>query len=108
MENNYIEHEVLGNFVDKLIAQKYPDQPLENFADFREKSIASIDKAIDKAIFGSLNREQLAEINEILDRGEENPQVFGDFFKKCGVDTEQKTTEVLENFKTQFLGGSNE
>jgi len=108
MENNYIEHEVLGNFVDKLLAQKYPGQPLENFKDFREKSIESISNAIDRAVYGSLNREQFTEINELLNRGEENPEVFSNFFKKCGIDPEQKTTEVLNSFKTQFLGGSNE
>ncbi len=108
MENNYLQREALGKFVDSLIAQKYPGQPVENYKDFREKSIDILDKGIDQAIYGSLNREQLAEINSLFDRNEEDPAVFDAFFERAGVDPQQKTNEVLEAFKTKFLGGTND
>ena len=44
MENNFIQHEILGQFVDGLIAQKYPGQPAENFKEIREKSIDEVNK----------------------------------------------------------------
>ena len=108
MENNYIQREALGKFVDSLIAQKYPGEPVEKYQDFREKSIDAIDDGIDRAIYGSLNREQLAEINGLFDRGEEDPAVFDAFFEKVGVDPQQKVNEILESFKAKFLGGADE
>ncbi|MBR5647544.1 hypothetical protein IKW73_01185 [Candidatus Saccharibacteria bacterium] len=108
MENNYIQREFLGKFVDGLIAQKYPGQPAENYKDIREASIKDIDERIDWAIYGSLNKEQLAEVNELFDRNEENPEVFAAFFEKAGVDPQQKITEVLDDYQKSFLGGSNE
>ena len=108
MENNFIQHEILGQFVDGLIAQKYPGQPAENFKEIREKSIDEVNKKIDMAIYSSLSIEQLEEINALFDRNEENPDVFTEFFKNAGVDAEQKTKEVMESYAVSFLGGNNE
>lgn len=108
MENNYVQREMLGAFVDNLISQKYPDQPLENFKDFREKSINALGDEINKSFFEDLNREQLAEINALFDGGENNPAVFEAFFEKNGVDPQQKITAVLKSFEAGFLGGANE
>ena len=108
MENNFIQHEILGQFVDGLIAQKYPGQPAENFKEIREKSIDEVNKKIDMAIYSSLSIEQLEEINALFDRNEENPDVFTEFFKNAGVDAEQKTKEAMESYAISFLGGNNE
>ena len=108
MGNNDIQRVVLGQFVDSLISQKYPGQPAENFKELREKSIDEIDKKIDMAFCEDLTIEQLEEISSILDRNEEDPSAFEEFFKKSGVDTAKKTKEVLESYRTSFLGGSNE
>lgn len=106
MEN--ISNAAIDEYVVTLIEQKYPGQPLDNFKDFREKSVQSINDAVYDAIFDGLNSEQLDEINVLLDDENQAPSIFADFFRRAGVDIEQKTTEVLEKFKTQFLGGSNE
>lgn len=108
MENNYVQRKMLGKFVDSLISQKYPDQPLENFKDFREKSIDTLSNDINNSLFEDLNRDQLAEINALFDNGENNPAVFEAFFEKNGVDPQQKATAILESFKANFLGGTNE
>ena len=108
MENNFIQHEILGRFVDGLIAQKYPGQPAENFKEIRNKSIDEVNKKIDMAIYSSLSIEQLEEINDLFENNEENPDVFADFFKRAGVDAEQITKETLEGYAKSFLGGSNE
>ncbi len=108
MENNFIQHEILGRFVDGLIAQKYPGQPAENFKEIRNQSIDEVNKKIDMAIYSSLSIEQLEEINDLFENNEENPDVFADFFKRAGVDTEQITKEALEGYAKSFLGGGNE
>ena len=108
MENNFTEREVLGKFVDSLIAQKYPGQPAENFTEIREKSIDEISKKIDMAMYGGLTIEQLEEVNALLDKNEDDPSAFEEFFKKAGVDTMQVTKDVLANYKASFLGGINE
>ncbi len=107
MENNYIERGAIGTFVDTLIEKKYPGQPVENYKDFREKSIDSINEAINDAIFNSLNGEQLDELNAILGEEKNDPSIFARFFERAGVDIEQKTKDVLESFQTDFLEAKN-
>ena len=73
----------------------------------REKNIKALDDQIAKAVFGSLTAPQLEEINKILDSGEENPEVFQEFFQNAGVDLQKITSETMTKFSEQFLGGQN-
>lgn len=107
MNDYLVDRETLGQFVDALIAQKYQNQPVENSETLRETLIEKIDDRILDAIFRDLSKQQLAEINVLFDRDEEDPAVFEDFFKNANINIRQKTAEALESFKAEFLGGNN-
>lgn len=105
MENYLIERETLAEFVDSLIARK--TQPIENLDALREENIRKLDDSIGQAVFGNLTEGQLAELNAMLDRNEDNDQAFQDFFNRAGINLEKVITETMQNFGKEFLGGEN-
>ena len=109
MDNYLVDREILGQFIDELIKKKPLNvNSVDELNNFREQQIKVLDDRIGTAIFGQLTEEQTKEINEMLDRGEENPDVFEDFFEKSGVDLEKTMQEVMETFGREFLeGGQN-
>ncbi|MDO4611947.1 MAG: hypothetical protein Q4B29_00575 [Candidatus Saccharibacteria bacterium] len=107
MNDYLVDRETLGQFVDALIAQKYQNQPDANLETVREEAIQKLDDQISQAIFGSLSKEQLAEINKIFDQNEENPAVFQEFFQNANIDLQQIISRTVLAYKTDFLGGEN-
>lgn len=109
MNNYLIDRETLGQFVDELIKKKpSPVESAEELNNFREEKIKELDDRISMAVFGSLTEDQNREINELLDRGEEDPEVFKDFFARAGVDLETTITKAMEDFSKAYLeGGEN-
>lgn len=108
MEEYLMDRETLGKFVDELIKKKA--LPVNNPAelnDLREKAMRSLDDKIGIAIFGRLTEEQNTEINQLMDSGTEDPNVFNDFFKKSGINIEQIMTDTMQGFAKEFLGGQN-
>ncbi len=105
MENYLVERETLGKFVDNLIAKKH--QPIGDLDSLRRQSIKQLDDQIGKAVFGSLTKNQLDELNIMLDQGETDARAFQDFFKNAGVNLEQVITTVMQRFSQNFLGGEN-
>jgi len=108
MDEYLIDREILEQFVDELMKQKpLPANTAEELNALREKNIKALDDQIAKAVFGSLTAPQLEAINKILDSGEENPEVFQEFFQNAGVDLQKITSETMTKFSEQFLGGQN-
>ena len=108
MDNYLIDRETLGQFVDELMKQKpLPASTAEELSALREQSIKSLDDKIGMAIFSSLTTPQLEEFNQILDRGEESPEVFQDFFQNAGLDLQKTIGDAMTAFGKQFLGGQN-
>ena len=91
--------------VDSLIAKK--TQPIEDPDALREETIKKLDDRISQSIFGSLTKNQLDEINTILDQDETDDQAFQDFFNRAGVDLETIITKTMQDFGNEFLGGEN-
>ena len=109
MDNYLIDRETLGQFVDELMRRRpLPANTPEELNSLREQNIKALDDEIAMAIFGSLNKAQLQEFNQILDRNEENPEVFQNFFQNAGMNLEEIITDTMKRFGVEFLGGSNE
>ncbi|MBQ3470653.1 hypothetical protein IJH23_03045 [Candidatus Saccharibacteria bacterium] len=105
MDSYLTDRETLGKFVDELLAKKFPGRDSAELTDLREENIKQLDDEIGDAIFGALSREQLEEFNAILDSGEENQDVFRNFFSNAGLDLESKISETLKSFSMRFLEG---
>ncbi len=109
MDNYLIDRETLGQFVDELMKKKpLPANTAEELNTLREQTIKSLDDKIGMAIFGSLTTPQLEEFNQILDRNEESPEIFQNFFQTADIDLEKTITGTMQSFATEFLGGQNE
>lgn len=109
MDNYLIDREALGQFVDELMKKKpLPANTAEELTTLREENIKALDDKIGMAIFGSLTTPQLEEFNQILDRGEESPEVFQNFFQNAGIDLQKTIGDAMTTFGKQFLGGQNE
>lgn len=108
MDNYLIDRETLGQFVDELMKQKpLPANTAEELNTLREENIKKLDDEIGMAIFGSLTTLQLQEFNQILDRGEESPEIFQKFFQNSGVNLPEVISNAMTTFGKQFLGGQN-
>ena len=107
MENYLIERDVLGKVVDDLIAKKFPDQPSPELETLREDSIKKLDDKIGMAVFGRLNKEQLAKVNEMFDEDVDDPTSFEAFFEEAGVDLNKVISDTITEFSQEFLGGEN-
>ena len=108
MDNLLIDRETLGRFVDELIKKK----PLavnnpEELNALREESIKNLDDRIALAIFGGLNEQQNAELNQLLDRPDTSETEFQQFFEKNGLNVEEAVTNTVRVFGREFLGGEN-
>ena len=108
MEQYLIEYDTLAELVDKLISQKYPDQLPANINEIRKSEIQKLDDKIGVKIFGSLNEQQLKEVNALLDDDGQDPSALKDFFANAGINLEQKISEAMKEYGTAFLGGKND
>ena len=109
MDSYLVDETTLGEFVDTLLEQKYPDDPKDAHADVRTEAIKALDHKILKAIFGQLTPDEGAELNKLLDENDSDTTVFEDFFRNNSVDLEKTITNVMVDFKEDFLrGGNNE
>ena len=105
MDSYLTDRETLGKFVDELLAKKFPGRDSAELTDLREENIKQLDDQNRDAVFRALPREQLQEFNAILDSGEENQDVFRNFFSNAGLDLESKISETLKSFSMRFLEG---
>ena len=105
MESYLLDPAVLGEFVDALIAEKYPGQPAENHTAIREESIKALDHQLLKTMLGTLTKEQGAKLNQLLDDRNSNEQTFADFFKNNGIDLEAALRDTMVKFREDFLKG---
>lgn len=104
MDNYLIDREALSQFVDELIKKKLlPVDSTEELDSLREKAIKALDDKINTAIFGRLTDEQDQEINQLLDRNEEDPEVFKEFFNRAGLNLEEIITDAMQDFSKKFL-----
>lgn len=109
MDNYLLDRETLGKFVDDLMKRKPMDvSSPEELDALRERSMQELDDKISVAVFGSLNDEQLAQINVLLDQDEQSPEVFQKFFEDNNVDVEKIMEETFLAYAKEFLGGENE
>lgn len=109
MNDYLIDRETLSEFIDELIKKKpLPLDSAEELSNFREEQIKALDDRIGLAVFGRLTEDQNREFNELLDRGEENPDVFDDFFNRAGIDLGKVISDTMESFGKEFLGGQND
>ena len=107
MENNLNDRETLGQFVDALLAQKYPGQPAKSFANEREAVIKGLDDEIASAVFGGFTPEQLNEIGYLMNNPQTSETELSDYFKNAGINLDQKIAEAMRSFSVRFLGGNN-
>ncbi|MBQ9180850.1 hypothetical protein IJ135_02020 [Candidatus Saccharibacteria bacterium] len=108
MDKTSAEYAKMAEYVDALIAKKYPGRPLEAYQDLREETIKSLDSYIDSAVVDSLNPTQLADFDQLLDREDADESVFQNFFAKSGIDFNECVQNAMVNFGREFLGGTNE
>ena len=109
MEDYLLDRETLEKFIDELMKKRpLPVDNVEELSNYKEEQIKALDNHITKALFGSLNQSQAAELEKLLDNEQENPDVFQDFFHSQGIDVNKIITEAAESFGAQYLeGGQN-
>lgn len=109
MDNYLMDRQTLGQFIDELIKKKaLPVDDTAELEALREKEMKALDDKVIDAIFGRLSDEQDAELNQLLDKGEESPEAFEEFFQNAGIDVEEIISQTMQDFAADFLGGENE
>ena len=105
MESYLVDEAVLGEIVDALLKEKYPDQPVEDHASIKKDLIKKLDHQILKAVVSSLTPEQGKELDQLLEKDSSDPVAFENFFKERNIDLEKIVTDVMESFKNDFMKG---
>ena len=82
MNEYLIDRETLGRLIDELIKRK--PLPVNTAEDL-----------------------QNAEMNELLNRNESNPDVFKNFFIRAGIDLESIIANAITTFGKEYLGEQN-
>lgn len=108
MESYLVDKAVLGEFVDKLLGAKFPNQPLEKYSDLREDAIKALDHQILKSIIGKLTKDQGAELHRLFNDPATTEDTYLEFFKRHDIDLEATIRDTMVNFRDEFLkGGEN-
>lgn len=108
MDNNFIDYDTLGQFVDELMRRRpLPANTAEELNTIREKTIKDLDDEIGMAIFGRLTTDQLMSFNELLDGGTNSPDAFQKFFDDAGINLQEVVSNAMTEFGKEFLGGQN-
>lgn len=106
MDNYLVDRETLAQFVDEIMKQK----PLaantpEEVNQLRERLIAELDQKIGHQIFGSLTRQQLADLTAMMDQASTTEDDIAEFFKQAGLDLNAVLQKAVSEFAQEFLGG---
>ncbi len=109
MDNNLLDHGMLGEIIDELMSAKgpAPAQDVEELNALREKYINELDDKLATAVFGSLSAEQVQEIEKLLDQEDASDESFEKFFKDANIDVEKIISDTIKEYKEDFLGGEN-
>lgn len=110
MESNQEGYEKMAEFVDALIAQKYPNDTPGSHADLRENLIKDLSKSIDDATDNLLTAEQSAELAQLL-AGQDDAayaKIYLNYYSNHGIDFQQKVQDAMISFGQKFLGVSHE
>ena len=105
MNTYLVDEAVLGEFVDGLLKEKYPNEPVEKHADLKQGLVDKLDLQITKAIVGSLTEEQGEELSKLLDEDTSSPDTFENFFKKHNINLEGVIKDAMISFKDDFEKG---
>lgn len=108
MENYLIDRGILEKFVDELMKKRtLPVDTVEEMNSLKEEMIKNLDDRIGEAIFGSLDGEQLDEVNRLMDQDDSTEDTFREFFERHGLNVEEIVRNVAEKFSEEFIGGAN-
>ncbi len=109
MEDYLIDKETLEEFVDELLRVKpMPVSGADGLGKVKEEMMQSLDDRINKAMLSSLSDEQLAELEQMLDRGEESPEAYDSLYQNAGINLESIISNEMNLFREEYLGGENE
>lgn len=107
MESYLVDQEILEQFADHLISEKYPDQPVSAHANTKKEIMRGLDHQILKDILGNLTKEQGAELNFLMGKSDKE-EVFESFFAHHNINLEEIIKNTMVEFKDNFLkGGEN-
>lgn len=105
MESYLVDEAVLGEIVDAILKEKYPNQPAENHADIKKDLVKKLDQQILRAVVGSLTPEQGNELNQLLEKDNSDPEAFEGFFKDHDIDLEKVIANAITSFKDDLKKG---
>ena len=118
MHEYLIDRETLGQFVDSLIAQKYPGRPADDLtssetadlAKLRDDALNRLNARIGENLFGALSITAHDEIDSLLANPDTPPDEFRAFFEKYHIDVEEILKRTFADFQAEFMqeGGHNE
>lgn len=93
----------MAEFVDALIAKKYPGEPAEHYADLREQAVQALDNYTEDKLIGQLTEEQQQRLNELAEADGDPSAAFLNFFIQSGIDFNQIMQTAMLEFANSFL-----
>lgn len=108
MENKVVDYGKLSQFVDALIATKYPDQPEKILGDKREQMIKELNAYVIAGIAYGLSEKQVEALTKILDDPSSNEETIKAFFAGTGDDLNQRVQTAMTDFGKEYMEARDE
>ena len=108
METKVIDYERLSQFVDALIATKYPDQPEKILGDKREQMIKELNAYVIAGIANGLSEKQVNALEAMLDDPSSNEETIKAFFAGTGDDLNQRIQTAMTDFGKEYMEAKDE
>lgn len=102
------EYEQMVEFVEALIAAKYPGEPVSNHSDECDQVIEALNSQIEDALVTHLDETQQQQLNAIAEQATDAEAAFLDFFNQSGINFNQIVKDTMLAFANNFLGNTRE
>ncbi len=103
-ENNFNVDQAFAEFIDQMMLERNlltGDQ--QQNQQLRAELSAQLDQAIQRSVLEALPDEKLAELSQMLDRGDISDDEIEKFFDDAGVDYTQAVARAIEDFRANYI-----
>lgn len=102
------DYEHMLEFVDALIAKKYPSDSADAHINLRERVAEALENHIEDALVSQLTEEQQQRLNDLAEIDGDPSAAFLNFFIQSGIDFNQIVQQAMLDFANSFLAAESD
>ncbi|MBR3144210.1 hypothetical protein IKF12_03395 [Candidatus Saccharibacteria bacterium] len=108
MEAQLIDRDQLVQFVDALVAAKYPNQPEKILTIDRERYVVELNDYIMNGIAKGLDDSSIEKLDKILEDPASDTDSIKEFFASTGTSLDDRISTAMAEYTRKFMEVENE